>query len=67
MPTAWRTICWNRAPVAPALRRRFGADIEDGEGRLDRRLLGRRALANRDSVQDLYAIMKPALEAKTAQ
>ena len=47
-----------------ALCRRFGDDIEDREGRLDRRLLGRRALANRDSVQDLYAIVKPALEAK---
>ena len=47
-----------------ALCRRFGDDIEDGEGHLDRRLLGRRALANRDSVRDLYAIMKPALEAK---
>ena len=47
-----------------ALCGRFGDDIEDGEGHLDRRLLGRRALANRDSVQDLYAIMKPALETK---
>jgi len=46
------------------LRRRFGSDIEDGEGRLDRRLLGRRALANQESMQDLYAIMKPALEVK---
>jgi len=47
-----------------ALRSRFGRDIEDGEGLLDRRLLGRRALANRDSVEDLYAIIKPALEEK---
>ena len=47
-----------------ALRRRFGSDIEDGDGRLDRRLLGRRALFNRASVQDLYAIMKSALEVK---
>ena len=47
-----------------ALRRRFGSDIEDGEGRLDRRLLGRRALVNQDSMQDLYAIVKPALEVK---
>lgn len=46
----------------PALRRRFGADIEDREGRLDRRLLGQRALVNEGSVQDLYAIIKPALE-----
>ncbi len=47
-----------------ALMRRFGADIENGEGRLDRRLLGRRALVNQDSLEDLYAILKPALEAK---
>lgn len=47
-----------------ALCKRFGEDIEDKEGRLDRRLLGQRALANRDSLQDLYAITKPELEAK---
>ena len=47
-----------------ALRSRFGRDIEDEEGRLDRRLLGWRALANRDSMEDLYAIIKPGLEEK---
>ncbi|MGB0606591.1 MAG: dephospho-CoA kinase [Candidatus Latescibacterota bacterium] len=42
----------------------FGADIEDKNGQLDRRLLGRRALASKSSLQKLYAIVRPSLEAE---
>ena len=47
-----------------SLRKCFGADIEDRNGQLDRRLLGRRALASRSSLQNLYAIVRPSLEAE---
>lgn len=47
-----------------SLRKCFGADIEDRNGQLDRRLLGRRALASKSSLQNLYAIVRPSLEAE---
>ena len=47
-----------------SLRKCFGADIEDQNGQLDRRLLGRRALASKSSLQKLYAIVRPSLEAE---
>ena len=47
-----------------SLRKCFGADIEDPNGQLDRRLLGRRALASKSSLQKLYAIVRPSLEAE---
>lgn len=47
-----------------SLRKSFGADIEDQNGQLDRRLLGRRALASKNSLQKLYAIVRPSLEAE---
>ena len=47
-----------------SLRKCFGADIEDRNGQLDRRLLGRRALASKSSLQKLYAIVRPSLEAE---
>ena len=47
-----------------SLRKCFGADIEDQNGQLDRRLLGRRALASKNSLQKLYAIVRPSLEAE---
>jgi len=47
-----------------SLRACFGADIEDQNGQLDRRLLGRRALASKSSLQKLYAIVRPSLEAE---
>ncbi len=40
----------------------FGAQIVDSDGQLDRRLLGRKALANRASLERLYAIIRPELE-----
>ncbi len=40
----------------------FGAEIVNANGQLDRRLLGRKALVNRASVQRLYAIIRPELE-----
>lgn len=40
----------------------FGAEIIDASGQLDRRLLGRKALANRASLDRLYAIVRPDLE-----
>lgn len=42
----------------------FGSDIEDEKGQLVRRILGRRALADQDSLQKLYAIIRPQLEAE---
>ena len=39
MPTRWRMICWRLDPTTRAsLRKSFGADIEDQNGQLDRRL-----------------------------
>lgn len=48
-------------PVLAALAERFGADILDGQGRLDRALLAERAFADDEGKQALDAITHPAI------
>jgi len=50
--------------VRAALLRRFGADIEQPGGALDRALLARRAFADEASTADLNAIVHPAVRAR---
>ena len=56
---------------SPVLRQRlaeaFGADLLDGDGRLDRRALGRRALADSVSRQRLEELVRPHLEPRIWQ
>jgi dephospho-CoA kinase len=54
----------DRPEVRAALVRRFGADIEQPGGTLDRSLLARRAFADEASTADLNAIVHPAVRAR---
>lgn len=40
----------------------FGGDIVDGSGELDRRVLGRKALQDAESLDKLYEVIRPQLE-----
>lgn len=53
-----------RPDIAEALVRRFGCEILEDDGSVDRRELGRRAFADESSLADLNAIMHPALRAE---
>lgn len=48
-------------PVLAALAERFGADVLDGQGRLDRALLAERAFADAEGKAALDAITHPAI------
>lgn len=52
--------------VARALAARFGSDLFDDEGTLDRALLARRAFAAPDATADLNAIVHPAVRSRLA-
>jgi dephospho-CoA kinase len=57
--------------LEPAIRRalveRFGEGILDASGIVDRRLLGRRAFADRDSVSALESILHPELRRRVTE
>ncbi|MDR2552516.1 MAG: dephospho-CoA kinase [Treponema sp.] len=50
-----------------AIIRRFGGDILDGEGQIDRRLLGRRVFGRDEELAALEAIVHPAANALTGE
>ena len=55
------------SPVLAAIGERFGADLIDGSGRLDRDALRRRVLSDRSALADLNRIVHPAvLERRSA-
>jgi dephospho-CoA kinase len=55
------------SPVLVAIARRFGADVIDGSGRLDRDALRRRVLSDPSALADLNRLVHPAvLERRSA-
>ncbi len=56
-----RKITEKGSDVLPALAKHFGSDIIDGEGNLDRKLLAKRAFADRESTDLLNSITHPAI------
>jgi dephospho-CoA kinase len=50
-----------RPEVKAALLSAFGGDIETSDGKIDRRKLGKRAFQNRSSLDQLNAVVAPAL------
>jgi dephospho-CoA kinase len=53
-------------PALEAIRQRFGSDVLDADGRLDRPALGRLVFGDPASLRDLEAITHPAIWARTA-
>ena len=56
-----------RPAVRQALAERFGADLYDPQGRLDRALLARRAFADEASTEALNGLVHPAVRAAIAE
>lgn len=54
-------------PALRAIRDRFGADLIDADGSLDRAALGRVVFGDPEALRDLEAITHPAIWARTAE
>ena len=54
-------------PALAAIAERFGTDVLDRDGRLDRPELGRLVFGNRTALRDLEQITHPAIWARTAE
>lgn len=61
LDTISREVVEPGSPLLEQLARRFGDDLIDGSGALDRGLLARRAFATPEDTEDLDALMHPAI------